>query len=271
MSAATSCPNRTDGAGGCIFCSAGGSGEFAAAAHLSVEQQLESAKRRVAEKFDGNRFIAYFQSYTGTYGNLAALERIYTEAAERSEVAVLSIATRPDCLGEQEMAMLRRLAAIKPLWIELGLQTENDATACQIRRGYPTEEYVRATERLRGVAEHIITHVILGLPGEDRAQMVRSALCAARHSDGIKLQLLHVLRDTALEQLYRQGAVHLLSAEEYYETVADVLEALPEGTVVHRLTGDGDKRLLIAPLWSADKKKVRAQMERVLRARGFIL
>ena len=269
LSAATSCPNRERGAG-CIFCSAGGSGEFAAPAQLAIEEQIQFAKARIRDKYKGNHFIAYFQSYTGTYGDLERLERIYLTAAAREDIAAVSIATRPDCLGERAMEMLRRIARVKPLWVELGLQTQSDRTARLIHRGYPYIEYERAVAKLRTLDAHIITHIILGLPDEDKEQMLASVRAAAI-SDGIKLQLLHILKGTQLEQWYNEGRCPVMCAEEYYELVADALETLPEGTVVHRMTGDGDKRLLVAPLWCADKKRVINDLHKVLQNRGFIL
>lgn len=269
LSAATSCPNRENGGTGCIFCSAGGSGEFAAPAHLPLEEQIELAKKRVGAKFKGERFIAYFQSYSGTWGDIEALRRIYLQAAEREDIAALSIATRPDCLGAEVMEMLTELAAIKPLWIELGLQSADDTTAELICRGYPFAEYERAIKKLRTLPIHIITHVILGLPTENREQMLSSVRAAAK-GDGIKLQLLHILKGTKLEQMYRLGECSAMDENDYYELVADALEELPEGMVVHRLTGDGDKRLLVAPLWSADKKRVINALHRELKKRGFV-
>ena len=266
LSAATSCPNRENGGRGCIFCSEGGSGEFAAPAHLPVAEQIALAKKRVRGKYAGERFIAYFQSFTGTYGDLDRLRRIYLETAHREDIAALSIATRPDCLGEEVMEMLSELSAVKPLWIELGLQTSDDETARRIGRGYPFVEYLRAVEKLRTLPIHIITHVILGLPEETREQML-SSVRAAAVGDGIKLQLLHILKGTALAQMQ----CPTMELEDYCTLVADALEILPEGKVVHRMTGDGDKKLLIAPLWSADKKKTLNTLHGVLRKRGFDL
>ncbi len=268
LSAATSCPNRENGMGGCIFCSAGGSGEFASPAHLPLEEQINLAKARVSEKFSGNRFIAYFQSYSGTYGDISHLRQIYLAAAKREDIAAISIATRPDCLGDEVMEMLRELAAIKPLWIELGLQCANENTARLIRRGYPFSEYENAIKKLRTLPVHIITHVILGLPGETKEDMLATARAAAV-GDGIKLQLLHILKGTALEQLYQSAKYTPLDASDYYELVADALEILPEGMVVHRMTGDGYKRLLVAPLWSANKKNTINSLHKVLKKRGF--
>lgn len=269
LSAATGCPNRdgTVGVGGCMFCSAGGSGDFAASAVLPVSRQIEEAKRILGTKGEGLKYIAYFQSYTGTYGNLAHLERIYTEAAEHPDIVGLSIATRPDCLGKDALAMLERLAAKKPLWVELGLQTSNEETAKRINRGYPLSVYEKAMADLAVLGVHRITHVILGLPGESRANMLATVRYAGQLTDGIKLQLLHVLEGTALAESYRRGEFRALEPDEYYQLVADALELLPENVVIHRLTGDGAKRDLIAPKWSGDKKRVLADMNRVLRAR----
>ncbi len=266
LSAATSCPNREAG-GGCIFCSAGGSGDFAAPPDMDIEHQIAFAREKVGKKYKGERFIAYFQSFTGTYGDLAHLRKIYLQTARRDDIAAISIATRPDCLGEAVMDLLAEICAKKPLWIELGLQTENDETAKRIGRGYDFAEYERALKKLRTLPIHIITHIILGLPGENREQMLRSV--AAAQGDGIKLQLLHILEGTPLAEAYRRGECKTLKAEEYFELVADALAVLPEGMVVHRMTGDGDKRTLIAPLWSADKKKTLVGLRRVLAARGL--
>lgn len=269
LSAATGCPNRdgTVGVGGCVFCSAGGSGDFAASAVLPVLRQIEEAKRILGSKGEGLKYIAYFQSYTGTYGDLVHLERIYTEAAEHPDVVGLSIATRPDCLGRDALAMLERLAAKKSLWVELGLQTSNEVTAKRINRGYPLSVYEKAMTDLAALGVHRITHVILGLPRESQANMLATVKYAGQLTDGIKLQLLHVLEGTALAESYRRGEFRTLEPDEYYQLVADALELLPENVVIHRLTGDGAKRDLIAPKWSGDKKRVLADMNRVLRAR----
>ena len=271
LSAATGCPNRDGavGVGGCVFCSAGGSGDFAASAVLPVSRQIEEAKRILGAKGEGLKYIAYFQSYTGTYGDLVRLERIYTEAAEHPDTVGLSIATRPDCLGADALAMLERLAAKKLLWVELGLQTSNEETAKRINRGYPLSVYEKAMADLAVLGVHRITHVILGLPGESRMNMLATVKYAGQLTDGIKLQLLHVLEGTALAERYRRGEFRTLEPDEYYEMVADALELLPENVVIHRLTGDGAKRDLISPKWSGDKKRVLADMNRVLRARDI--
>ncbi|WP_369281849.1 TIGR01212 family radical SAM protein [Oscillibacter sp. GMB15532] len=269
LSAATGCPNRdgTVGVGGCIFCSAGGSGDFAASAALPVSQQIEEAKQILGAKGEGLKYIAYFQSYTGTYGDIVHLERIYTEAEEHPDIVGLSIATRPDCLGKDALAMLKRLALKKPLWVELGLQTSNEETAKNINRGYPLAVYEKAMADLAALNVHRITHVILGLPGESRADMLATVKYAGQFTDGIKLQLLHVLEGTALAESYRRGEFRTLEPDEYYELVADAVDLLPENVVIHRLTGDGAKRDLIAPKWSGDKKRVLADINKVLRAR----
>ena len=269
LSAATGCPNRdgTVGVGGCVFCSAGGSGDFATSAVLPVSRQIEEAKRILGSRGEGLKYIAYFQSYTGTYGDLVRLERIYTEVAEHPDIVGLSIATRPDCLGRDALAMLERLAAKKSLWVELGLQTSNEETARRINRGYSLSVYEKAMTDLAALGVHRITHVILGLPRESRANMLATVKYAGQLTDGIKLQLLHVLEGTALAESYCRGEFRTLQPDEYYQLVADALELLPENMVIHRLTGDGSKRDLIAPKWSGDKKRVLADMNRVLRAR----
>lgn len=269
LSASTNCPNRdgTVGVGGCVFCSTGGSGDFAAPALLSVSQQIDEAKRLLGTKGEGLRYIAYFQSFTGTYGDLVLLERMYTEAAEHPDIVGLSIATRPDCLGKDALAMLERLAAKKPLLVELGLQTSNEKTAKRINRCYPLSVYEKAMADLKALNVHRITHIILGLPNESRADMLQTVKYAGQFTDGVKLQLLHVLEGTALAESYRQGEFQTLEPNEYYELVADALELLPENMVIHRLTGDGAKRNLIAPKWSGDKKRVLADLNQVLRAR----
>lgn len=271
LSAAATCPNRdgTVGTGGCTFCSAGGSGDFAAPASLPVERQIQEAKQRLGAKGAGLPYIAYFQSFTGTHGDLAALERIYMGAAEQPGIVGLSIATRPDCLGAEALAMLGRLAVRKPLWVELGLQTIHEETAWRINRCYALPAYEQAMEDLQALGVHRITHVILGLPGESREEMLETVRYAGERTDGIKLQLLHVLEGTVLAEGYRAGGFEVLQPEEYYQLVADAVELLPPNVVIHRLTGDGPKRDLIAPLWSGDKKRVLADLNRVLRRRGI--
>ena len=253
------CPNRdgTCGTRGCIFCSQGGSGDFAPDAGLPIDEQIEQAKARVAAKFGGRRYIAYFQAYTNTYAPAERLRGLFLPVIRRGDIAVLSIATRPDCLGEEVLALLGELCSIKPVWVELGLQTTKPETVEYIRRGYATDVYDKAVRDLNALGIHVVTHVILGLPGETRDDMVNTVRHAVRcGSGGIKLQLLHVLEGTDLAADYRAGRFETLTLEEYISILKDCVSVLPEDTVVHRLTGDGPKKLLIAPLWSGDKKRV---------------
>ena len=273
LSAATTCPNRDGkvGYGGCSFCSSGGSGDFAAKASLPINEQIAEAKALLGAKGAGMPYIAYFQSFTGTYGDLEKLEQIYQETCTNPEIVGLSIATRPDCLGNKALAMLKRLAAQKPLWVELGLQTIHEATAKRINRGYELAVYEEAMQSLAELGVHRITHVILGLPGETRADMLATVKYVGQWTDGIKLQLLHVLKNTRLTESYQAGEFTVLEPEEYYNLVADCLELLPESCVIHRLTGDGPKKILLAPLWSANKKRVMADMQKVLKARDIVV
>ena len=253
-----SCPNRdgTLGVGGCIFCGGDGSGAFAAHGD-SVTAQLEAAKARVSAKNRGGKYMAYFQSFTNTYAPAERLRRLYTEAMAPDEVVALSIGTRPDCLGEDVVALLGELNRIKPVYVELGLQTIHAETARYIRRGYETAVYFDAVRRLKAEGIHVVTHIILGLPGEDvemAAATTRSAVAAG--TDGVKFHLLHVLRGTDLEQDYLAGKFRCLELEEYAAWLARCLAEVPQDVVVHRITGDGAKKDLVAPLWSADKKRV---------------
>lgn len=253
------CPNR-DGAldtRGCIFCSAGGSGEFAQCRAASVRQQLEEAKSRVEHKISAGKYIAYFQAYTNTYAPVSYLEPLFYEAISHPDIAALSVATRPDCLPEPVLDLLARLNRIKPVWVELGLQTIHPDSVRYIRRGYDNACYREAVRELKKRVTHVVTHVILGLPGESAQDMLATQRFAADcGSDGIKLQLLHVLRGTDLADDYARGRVPVLSLEEYCALLCSSIEHLPPGMVVHRLTGDGPKSLLVAPAWSADKRRV---------------
>lgn len=273
LSAGTTCPNRdgTLDTRGCIFCSRGGSGDFAEDAALPVDEQIERAKARVAGKFRGGRYIAYFQSYTGTYAPVEYLEPKFTQAVSRDDVAVLSVATRPDCLPEDILSMLSRLARIKPVWVELGLQTIHPRTAEYIRRGYALPVFDEAVRRLNALEIHTVAHLILGLPGETREDMMESVRhVAGCGAGGIKLQLLHVLEGTDLAEDYRAGRFSVMDLEDYVRLVADCVALLPPDMVVHRLTGDGPKRILIAPEWSGDKKRVLNAVSLELRRRGLI-
>lgn len=260
------CPNRdgTLGTRGCIFCSVGGSGDFAPDARLSIPDQIEAAKARVAGKYRGSRYIAYFQAYTNTYAPEEQLRALFTPVVEREDIAVLSVATRPDCLPEEVLDLLGELNQRKPVWVELGLQTIHPATAAYLRRGYDLACYDRAVAELSARGIHVVTHVILYLPGETREQMLETVRYVGRGHGGIKLQLLHVLEGTDLAAEYRAGRVPLPTLEEYVALVRDCVALLPEDTVVHRMTGDGPKRILIAPQWSGDKKRVLNALNRAL-------
>lgn len=252
------CPNRdgTLGSRGCIFC-LGGSGAFAEKPRESVTEQIERAKARVEKKNPGGKYIAYFQSYTNTYGSPEKLERLFTEAISHPDVAALSVGTRPDCLPKETVELLSRLNRIKPVWVELGLQTVHEKTAEYIRRGYPLSVYDDAVLRLKAAGLYVVTHMIIGLPGETPEMIYETAEHIGKSgADGIKLQLLHVLKGTDLEHDWREGKFETLSMEEYIEILEGCVRRLPPNMTIHRLTGDGDKKSLIAPLWSADKKRV---------------
>ena len=264
------CPNRdgTLGNRGCIFCSGGGSGEFAANRSLSISSQIEQAKLRITKKSGCRKFIAYFQPFTNTYAPTDYLRKIFEEAIAPEEIAALSVATRPDCLGDEVIELLAELNPKKPVWVELGLQTIHEKTAEYIRRGYDLSVYDEAVEKLRKAGVNVITHIILGLPNESRQDILDSVRYAGERSDGIKLQLLHVLKGTDLLSDYESGLFETLSLEEYADLLCECIEVLPADVVIHRLTGDGDKKLLVAPLWSADKKRVLNTIQKTLRDRN---
>lgn len=266
------CPTRdgTLGTDGCIFCSAGGSGEFAQKPLDNIHLQIERAKAQVSKKFKGTHYIAYFQSYTNTYGDIARLRQIYFAAAENPCVKAVSIATRPDCLPPEVLQMLKELNEIKPVFVELGLQTIHESTAQFIRRGYPLPVYEQAVSDLHGIGVHVVTHLILGLPQETKEQILESVRYVGKiGTDGVKLQLLHVLKGTDLEKIYRSGALQTLEKEEYIDLLCDCIEVLPQNTVIHRLTGDAPKALLIAPTWSSNKKDVLNSVHRAFLARDI--
>ena len=258
------CPNRdgTLGSRGCIFCSAGGSGDFAEDPHASIAAQIEAGKKKVEKKMkSGGHYIAYFQAYTNTYAPLERLEALFTAAISHPDIRVLSVATRPDCIPEETVALLARLNRIKPVWVELGLQTIHEESARYIRRGYPLAVYEDALRRLKEAGLTVITHVILGLPGETREDMLETIKYLAKgikdtRTDGIKLQLLHVLRNTDLAEDYLTGHFSVMTLEEYLPLLADCVRRLPPDMVVHRITGDGPKNLLLAPLWTGNKRLV---------------
>ena len=264
------CPNRdgTLGSRGCIFCSEGGSGEFAAQRALPVSEQIEQAKLRISPKSGCKKFIAYFQPFTNTYEPTDYLRKIFEEALAPDEITALSIATRPDCLGDEVIDLLEELNRKKPVWVELGLQTIHEKSARYIRRGYDLNVYDDAVKKLHKIGVNVITHIILGLPNESRREILESVGYAGERSDGIKLQLLHVLKGTDLLKDFESGLFKTLTLDEYVDLLCDCIEALPPDVVIHRLTGDGDKRLLVAPLWSADKKHVLNTIQKALNDRN---
>lgn len=252
------CPNRdgTLGYGGCIFCSEGGSGDFAESRTLGVTEQIESGKEKVKNKIKSGKYIAYFQAFTNTYADVNTLEKIFSEAINHPDIVALSIATRPDCLEQKKVELLSRLNKIKPIFVELGLQTVNEKTAKYIRRGYTLDVYDDTVERLHEQGINVVTHIIIGLPYETKEDMLSSVKYVCKVTDGIKLQLLHILKGTDLAKDYFEHKFEVLSLEEYTNIIAECVKIIPENVVIHRLTGDGAKKDLIAPLWSADKKKV---------------
>ena len=267
LDAGLTCPNRdgTLGTGGCIFCSAYGGGEFAEGGPEPVAVQLERARERVAAKNREGKYIAYFQSFTNTYAPVERLRQLYLAAIAPEEIVGLSIGTRPDCLGEDVVALLAQIHAIKPVSVELGLQTIHGDTVRYIRRGYDTQVYYDAVRRLKAAGIEVVTHIILGLPDETVEQMIQTTRAAvAAGTDGVKFHLLHVLRGTELEKDYAAGKFSCLTMEEYGRILKQCVDVLPKDMVVHRITGDGAKRDLIAPLWSADKKRVLNYLHRVL-------
>lgn len=255
------CPNRdgTLDTRGCIFCSAGGSGDFAASARLSITNQIEEAKTLIAHKVkkipNTPQYIAYFQAFTNTYAPVPYLREIFTEALRHPDIAVLSIATRPDCLSAEVLALLDELNQVKPIWVELGLQTIHEDTAKRIRRGYPLSSYDTAVKNLRNIHIDVIVHLIIGLPYETKEDILRSIdYINDSGIQGIKLQLLHVLKNTDLEAFL--DSMHILTLDEYVTILVECLEHLDQDIVIHRITGDGPGDLLLAPLWSTNKKLV---------------
>lgn len=262
------CPNRdgTLDTRGCIFCSGAGSGEFAGRSEDSITAQIEQGKERIKKKIKNGKYIAYFQAFTNTYAPVQRLRALYEEAVSHPDIAVLSVATRPDCLSQEVVALLQEMNRRKPVWVELGLQTIHEKTAEYIRRGYPLSVYDGAVKVLKEIGVQVIVHVILGLPGETEEEMKETVSYVGKSgADGIKLQLLHVMKGTDLEKAYREGNCRVMEAEEYVRLVADCIALLPERMVIHRMTGDGDKKTLIAPKWSMDKKRVLNALQKAIR------
>lgn len=259
LNAGFTCPNRdgTIGKNGCIFCSKGGSGDFAENPNLSITQQIENGKKRVEKKIKSGKYIAYFQAYTNTYAPIHILREKFYAAIKHKDIVALSIATRPDCLGDDVICLLDELNKIKPVFVELGLQTIHKKSARYIRRGYELNIYDEAVKKLKSINVNIVVHIILGLPGETKEDMLETVRYVCQSGiNGIKLQLLHIIKGTDLEKEYLSGKVRPMEFEEYLDIIKSCLEIIPENIVIHRLTGDGAKKDLIAPLWSADKKRV---------------
>lgn len=261
------CPNRdgTIDTRGCIFCSKGGSGDFAESRLLPITEQIEQGKKRVENKIKSGKYIAYFQAFTNTYAPVEALRKKFYEAINHKNIVALSIATRPDCLGDDILALLDELNKIKPVFVELGLQTIHEKSAAYIRRGYPLSVYDDAVKKLKAIGINIVVHVILGLPNESKADMLETVDYVCKSGiNGIKLQLLHILKNTDLADEYYRGNVKVLELDEYIDIVKACVEIIPKDIVIHRLTGDGAKKDLIAPLWSADKKNVLNNINKAL-------
>lgn len=261
------CPNRdgTIDTRGCIFCSKGGSGDFAESRLLPITEQIEQGKKRVENKIKSGKYIAYFQAFTNTYAPVEALRKKFYEAINHKNIVALSIATRPDCLGDDILALLDELNKIKPVFVELGLQTIHEKSAAYIRRGYPLSVYDDAVKKLKAIGINIVVHVILGLPNESKADMLETVKYVCNSGiNGIKLQLLHILKNTDLADEYYRGNVKVLELDEYIDIVKACVEIIPKDIVIHRLTGDGAKKDLIAPLWSADKKNVLNNINKAL-------
>ena len=262
-----SCPNR-DGAIsriGCTFC-LNGSGDFASSHILPPDEQIEQAKSRISGKYRGSTFIAYFQSFTNTYAPVDILRQRFAPVIRREDIAALAVGTRPDCLPADVLDLLGELNCIKPVWVELGLQTMHDDTALRLNRGYPTRVYDEAIASLNLLGIHTVTHMILGLPGETEDMMLATAdHIAAQNSGGLKIQMLNILRGTPLADEYESAPFPLLSLEEYAGLTARIIRRMPDSMVLHRMTGDGPRRALIAPMWITDKKRVLNTIERELR------
>ena len=262
------CPNR-DGkidTRGCIFCSKGGSGDFAQNRNLSITEQIESGKKIVEKKIKSGKYIAYFQAFTNTYAPVEILKAKYSESINHPDIVALSIATRPDCLGDDVIELLDEMNKIKPVFVELGLQTIHSDSAKYIRRGYSLEVYNEAVKKLKNIGVNIVVHIILGLPNESEEDMLESVKYVCQSQiDGIKLQLLHIIAGTDLAKDYEKGLFKTLEFDEYVELIAKCVAIIPKNIVIHRLTGDGAKKDLIAPLWSADKKRVLNAINKALR------
>ena len=268
LDAGFTCPNRDGKAGtqGCIFCSKGGSGDFAESREMSITEQIESGKKKVEKKIKSGKYIAYFQAFTNTYAPVEILRQKYEEAINHPDIVALSIATRPDCLGDDVLRLLNEMNKIKPVFVELGLQTIHQKSAKYIRRGYDLSVYNKAVRDLKKIGVNVVVHVILGLPNESENDMLETVkyVCESG-ANGIKLQLLHVIDGTDLAKDYEKGLFKTLEFDEYINLIVKCVKIIPKDIVIHRLTGDGAKKDLIAPLWSADKKRVLNAINKALR------
>lgn len=267
----STCPNRdgTKDTRGCIFCH-NGSSHFAEMG-IDINTQIENAKNRVKDKIKTDKYIAYFQSFTNTYGDINKLENCFMTAINRDDIVALSIATRPDCLGEDVLSLLEKLNKIKPIWIELGLQTSNEKSAEYIRRCYPNSTYEKAMSDLKSREITVITHIIIGLPHETKEEILKTVDFAVKNkTDGVKLQLLHILKGTDLYEDYKKGVVKPLSLEEYMDILFACIERIPDNIVIHRITGDAPKSHLVEPMWSANKKNVLNTINKELEKRDII-
>ncbi len=265
------CPNRdgTLGTRGCIFCH-NGSSDFAETG-TDVNEQIEKAKSRVKNKIKTEKYIAYFQSFTNTYGDVDYLEECFTTAINRDDIVAVSIGTRPDCLSEIILDILEKLNKIKPVWVELGLQTSNEKSADYIRRCYKNDVYEKAVNELKNRGIVVVTHIIIGLPDETKEDVLNTVDFSIRcGTDGLKLQLLHILKDTDLYEGYKKGIVKPLTLEEYMDVLFACIERIPKNIVIHRITGDAPKKYLVEPLWSADKKKVLNKINKEMEKRDII-
>ena len=262
------CPNRDGKTGtrGCIFCSKGGSGDFAESREMSITEQIENGKKKVEKKIKSGKYIAYFQAFTNTYAPVEMLRQKYEEAINHPDIVALSIATRPDCLGDDVLRLLDEMNKIKPVFVELGLQTIHQKSAKYIRRGYDLSGYDKAVRDLKKIGVNVVVHVILGLPNESENDMLETVkyVCESG-ANGIKLQLLHVIDGTDLAKDYKKGLFKTLEFDEYVNLIVKCVKIIPKDIVIHRLTGDGAKKDLIAPLWSADKKRVLNAINKALR------
>ena len=268
VNAGFSCPNR-DGKisrGGCIFCSGSGSGDFAPPADMPIDKQLELSRQRISAKWPDAKYIAYFQAFTNTYAPVDVLEKKYNEALSCPWISGIAIATRPDCMGDGVADLLKDISEKTYLWVEFGLQTSREDTAELINRGYKNEVYLDAMEKMKKRGIETVTHIILGLPGETREDMRNSVTFAAEaRTDGIKLQLLHVIRGTRLHEMYMENPFHIMTRDEYTDTVIDMIEHLPPEIVIQRLTGDGNRNELVLPNWSMDKRGVLNEIHRKMK------